>query len=148
MTSHRQPFYSTSLHALVPRLVALGVAAFACTACAGDRVTGPVTTVSPRVVFSLTSAPTGLGALRVRLIGAGTAVPVARGTARIAASRTVADTTTMILAVTGTTGDLLEVTLADAKLSPTLRVDEASAGRNGGYQALTAAQVSIASARP
>jgi hypothetical protein len=124
------------------------IAVLALSACAGDRVVGPDTTLSPHVVFSLTSAPTGLGALRVRVIGAGTAVPTARGTARIAAQRTVADTTTLILAVTATTGDVLELTLANAKLSPVLQVDEATAGRNGGYQALSAAQVSVKITRP
>ncbi len=118
-------------------------------ACSGDD--GPTDVAPPptggvtsgTAVLSVTAAPAGLAAVRLRVSGTGISSPSVRGNARILFQQTVADTTFFFLALTEEPAAFLQVNLADKSKIPTVVVQEATAGRLDGYVALTAAAVVV-----
>ena len=103
---------------------------------------------SGSVAVSISAAPAGLAAMRLRVVGGGISAPLAGFGVRILLQRTVADTTVFVLSLSGSTpAPLLTLALLNIDRSVTVVVEEATGGRNAGYAALRAADVTVAIAR-
>lgn len=103
----------------------------------------PPVPTNGRVVLSLGAAPSAIAAIRVRVVGSGMSSPSARGSGRILLQQTTADTSVFVIAVSSGAGAFLEIGLVDRDRLPTVVVEEATAGRLFGYQALPASSVFV-----
>jgi len=93
--------------------------------------------------LAIANAPETLGAIRLRIFGSGMSNLNVRGSARILAQTTVADTTTYLLSLKSTTGAFLDISLSNKNNAPSVLVQEASAGAFDGYRALTPSSVVV-----
>lgn len=106
-------------------------------------IVAPPVPTSGRVVLSLGAAPSSIAAIRVRVVGSGMSSPSARGSGRILLQQTSADTSVFVVAVSSGAGAFLEIGLVDRDRLPSVLVEEATAGRLFGYQALPASSVVV-----
>ncbi len=134
---------------VLPMAVAASVAS-----CGGEGGAGTEPPTSPPVVrggtasIALSAAPAGVAAVRLRVVGSGMSSPVSRGTARILLQRASADTLFFVLAVAdGSAQPLLALNLANIDQVLTVSVQDVSAGRSLGYQALRASDVTVAATK-
>lgn len=116
-------------------------------ACAsdGDPLVSPITPPVQAGVarFSMATAPSDIGGVRLRIVGSGMGAAKVQGGAVILASAKAGDTLQLILSAVPTTGTFLEIPLERSTADVSLTLDEASAGRLGGYRAIAGAEVSI-----
>ena len=129
--------------------MALSAAALGLTACGnGDDtpiVGPPVVIKGGTTVVSLATAPAGVSAIRVRVVGSGVSLPSARGTATLLSHRAVGDTNTFLVATSGVAaGDaMFAMQLANATTTLSVTVEEATGGRAQGYAAIAPASVTV-----
>jgi hypothetical protein len=141
-------------HIFILRL-ALPVALITCISSCGTGGDGGGTPTSPPPVIrsgtatlSLSSAPPGIAAVRLRLAGRGMSAPVPSGTVRILLQRTVADTMVLVLGVAdGSAQQLLTVSLANLDQPFDLAVQEVAGGKAAGYRAFAATDVVVSAAK-
>lgn len=117
-------------------------------ACEDGNPTGAdhATVMTGTATLTVMTAPEFLGAIRLRVVGAGIANPIAQGTTRVMARQQVGDTTTYLLSVTSGRGPVLQVSLANRTRVPRVVVLEATAGRSGGYRAFAPSTVVVTTA--
>lgn len=106
-------------------------------------IIAPPAPINGRVVLSLGAAPSSIAAIRVRVVGFGMSSPSARGSGRILLQQATADTSVLVVAVSSGAGAFLEIGLLDRDRLPSVVVEEATAGRLFGYQALPASSVVV-----
>lgn len=133
------------------RAAGVGVVALLA-ACSGGELVAVVPTPpavrSGSATVSMSAAPAGLAAVRLRVTGGGISAPVPGVGVRILLQRTFADTTVFVLSVTGSApSPLLTLALSNAEQPVAAVVQEATSGRNAGYVALRAADVTVAIAK-
>ena len=124
----------------------------ACSSGGDDPIIGPPAVIVPKsgtALVSLSSTGGPVGAIRVRVAGAGLSVPLAKGTAEILTRRTVGDTTVFVISTRGVAnGDpVLELKVADLSAAFAASVVEATGGREQGYAAIAPSAVTLAVAR-
>ena len=121
-------------------------------ACSGGELVAVVPTPpvvkSGTATVSMSAAPAGLAAVRMRVTGSGVSAPVAGVGVRILLQSTVADTSVFVLSVSGAApAQLLTLAVANSEQPVAAVVEEATSGRNAGYVALRATDVTVAVAR-
>ena len=109
---------------------------------------GPVDPPPPVIragtaTLTVATAPEELGAIRLRIFGSGMSNLQVRGSAKILAQQTIADTTTYLLSLKNTAGTFLDISLSNRNNAPSVLVQEATAGALDGYRALTPSTVVI-----
>lgn len=135
-----------------PAVLAAGLLLAACSDGGTDPIIPPPPPVTPKAgtaVVSLSSNGGTVGALRVRVAGAGVTLPAARGTAAILTRRTIADTSMFVITTKGVANGeaVLEFKVADISAPLAVTVVEATGGREQGYAAIEPAAVSLAVVR-
>ena len=111
-------------------------------------VTAPPVLRAGTATLSMTAAPAGVAAVRLRVTGAGVSAPLAGAGVKILLQHTVADTTVFVLSLASSApANLLTLALSNVEAPLALVVEEATGGRNAGYAALRAADVTISIAR-
>ena len=139
-TAHARKVYA--------RASAIGLAVFLAACSSGELVAVVTPTPVPSsgtVTVSMTAAPLGLSAVQLRVVGAGVSAPAAGDGARIVLKTALADTTLVVVSVSGSApATLLTFAVANVEQPVSVVVQEASAGRHAGYQALLAADVTVA----
>lgn len=133
---------------LRPVTLAGGLLLAACSDGGTDPIIPPPAVVTPKAgtaVVSLSSNGGVVGALRVRVAGAGVSLPAARGAAAILTRRTVADTSVFVITTKGVANGeaVLELKVADITAPLAVTVVEATGGREQGYAAIEPAAVSL-----
>ena len=134
------------------RASAFGISVLLLAECSGGELIAVVTTPpvlrSGSATVSLTGAPSGVAAVRLRVTGAGVSAPLAGAGVKILLQNTVADTTVFVLSLASSApANLLTLALSNVEQPLALVVEEATGGRNAGYAALRAADVTISIAR-
>ena len=137
MTTNRSLLLATALAAMLA----------ACGGGGGDNP-GPVEPPPPTIragtaTLTIATAPETLGAIRLRIFGSGMSSLQVRGSAKVIAQRTVADTTTYLLSLRNTAGAFLDINLSNRNNAPSVLVQEATAGALDGYVALSASSVVV-----
>ena len=120
------------------------VAAAALVGCAGgDGSTPPPVIKSGTATISLVTAPAGLSAIRLRVVGRGISSPLAQGSTRILLQRVGGDTLTFVITPPSGPGPLVSLALADVAQVVDAVVQEASGGKASGYQAIAPAAITV-----